>query len=100
MSVPSMTMSTIAAIATPAISPGPTICGTVAAISDEKSTVTPSIGVSVKWSMTATLTSSGSSRRGTVKSTLTRAVLPSSETVRMPDAMSSSSWPSASCSAC
>ena len=56
MSVPSMTMSTIAAIASAGdLARADDLTARSAAISDEKSTVTPSIGVSVKWSITRDL---------------------------------------------
>jgi len=100
MSVPSITISTSAAITTPAISPIPMMAGVVCATSAENSTPTPSIGDRSKWSSTACLVVSGSSKLLIVKAILTIAVLPSVETVRMPDERSSSAAPRSSTPAC
>src|SRR5699024_972769 len=58
---PSMISSTIAATTTPTSSPAPAICGIPVAISVEKFTCRPSMGLSWNSSITASLVSCGTS---------------------------------------
>ncbi len=99
MTVPSITMSTMAAKTRPTTSPMPKISGTPCARSVAKSTLVPSTGESWKWAIVPCLVSSESSRRGSVKETLTMAVEPSAETTPMPSVRPRSVRPSSACSA-
>ncbi len=98
MTVPSITMSTMAAKTRPTTSPMPKISGTPCARSVAKSTLVPSTGESWKCAIAASLVSSESSRRGSVKETLTMAVEPSAETTPMPSVRPRSVRPSSACS--
>ena len=80
--VPSMTNRTMAAMTTPAISPGPRIEGTVWAISCDGWISTPEMPASATMSSISVLVSMVTSLIGSSKTTLATAADPSSDTVR------------------
>ena len=84
----------------PTSSPTPMMLGMPEAISDEKSTATPGIGCALNASWTALLVAGETSNWVSVNMTGATAALPSSDTSRIPDDISSSAAPASSLLRC